>query len=138
MRLVKQTKLGECGPACVATVAGCSLREALDVVGDVSRGVTDYALVDALAEFGVPSQVSLRWPDKSVPAILTVPSLGVPGLLHFIVWDGKRYLDPANSENIYPDAAPVVNGRKLEPQWATAILLWPKLGPDAPIAEGPE
>lgn len=127
MRLVMQRKLGECGPACVAIVTGCSIDEVMWEMGDVSRGVTDERLVKCLMEFGVPAIQSLVWPDYSIPAILTVPSLNHSGLSHFIVWDGETYLDPTNGAKTYPKDSPAVDDEQLLPQWSSLILLWPKV-----------
>lgn len=123
MRLVKQRKFGECGAACAAMVLGWSLDEVLAKIGNTQAGITNARLVEFLISNGVQCIESLAHPGN-VPSILTVPSLNHPGLLHYIVFDGEQYLDPACGEKHYPDDAPVVNGERVPPQWATAILLW--------------
>jgi hypothetical protein len=127
MKLVRQEKLGECGAACLAMVVGSTLDAAREFLGDASRGTVSTDLIDALAKAGVPSIESIKWPSYSIPAILTVPSLNHPGLLHFIVWDGEKYLDPSNEAKRYPDDSPNINGHVLPPSWATVILLWPRV-----------
>jgi hypothetical protein len=124
MKLVKQEKFGQCGPACVATVLGMGLQEVLEDF-DTSEGVHEDQIVEYLADNGVVSMVSSVWPAYSVKAILTVPSLNHPGFLHMIIWDGERYLDPSPGPLVYPDDSPINEntGEKVPPQWATAILL---------------
>ena len=124
-KLVKQEKCGDCGPACLAMVLGCSLAEAREKLGfDVSNGVGASDMIRCLIDNGVPAVDSRVWPSTSVPAIFTVPSLNHPGLLHYIYWDGEQFLDPTHEELRYPWNGPVVNNKTLLPQWDSAILLW--------------
>jgi hypothetical protein len=126
VNLVKQEKFGECGLACIAMVLGCSLEEAREKCGDFdwSNGVNSKSIISLLAQNRIAALESLTWPDASIAGILTVPSLNHAGVLHFIVWDGEKYLDPANGEKVYPDDAPVINGIQVKPQWASVILLF--------------
>lgn len=127
MDLVKQEQVGDCGPACVAMVLGCTLAEAREQLPKHPTGwTTPSDIIECLAQHGVPAIESLVWPNYSVSAILTVPSLNHPGLLHFILWDGEQYLDPTNESKRYPDDVPTVRDQQLPPQWATVILLLPK------------
>ena len=125
--LVMQEKVGDCGPACVAMVLGCSLSRARGILPRDKNGATYSSdIVECLCQNGVPAIESIVWPRCSVPAILTVPSLNHVGLLHFILWDGERYLDTSHEAKRYPHDGPVVSGELQEPQWSTAILVWPK------------
>jgi len=126
MDLIKQTAMGECGPACVATVAGISLAAAKNLIGNTEYGCTDDCVVRVLEGLGLAARVSLDWPDLDVSAILTVPSLNHRGLLHYIVWDAEqqRILDPSHEGLRYPDDGYVLRGDLLFPQWATTILLY--------------
>ena len=123
MNLVRQEKLGECGAACVAMVAGITLGEARSQLPDLPGGVIPQDVITALQRHGVESIESMVRPSPSVPAILSVPALNVAGLLHFIVWDGERYLDPGLGDRLYPVDGAVVRGVLLPPQWVTAILI---------------
>ncbi len=125
MKLVKQTKLGECGPACIAMVAGVSLKRALEVVGDTSSGTTDDKMIEVLAQFHIPALLSLTWPSYDISAIASVPSLNHTGLNHYIVWTGSKWLDPGGPKT-YPNDCPIVANVRLDPQWSGVILLWPK------------
>jgi hypothetical protein len=125
MDLVKMKEVGDCGPACLAMVLGKTLEEVVvDFPLRGEQGLTDDDLMRYLAAHGIPALSSMEWPSR-VPAILTVPSLNHPGLLHYIFWDGKQILDPSNGEKRYPDDTPqmVINAGCAAP-WATAILLW--------------
>lgn len=126
MKLVRQECVGDCGPACVATVLGCSLSAARSLLyAEPGKGITDEQIVTALVDRGVPALASTVWPGYSVSAILSVPSLNHRGLMHYIVWDGEEYLDPTHEGYRYPDDSPVVHGVRLEPQWSTVVLLLP-------------
>jgi len=126
MRLVKQQAYGECGLAAAATVLGVDLETVREGFPDACRdGVSEEALAAYLTVHGVPALPSLVWPSLRIPAILTVPSLNHPGVLHFVVWDGERILDPTHEALRYPDDRPD-HGRapgSVAP-WASAILLW--------------
>lgn len=129
MELVKQEKCGDCGPACVAMVLGCSLNEAKEYLRhEDGQGVTSGQIIGCLAGRGVPAIESLEWPTTKIPAILTVPSLNNPGLLHYIVYDGRQILDPSNEAKHYPDDMPGLGDYDgaLQLPWTTAILLWPR------------
>lgn len=130
IRLVRQQEFGQCGAACLAMIVSESLAE---VAGDVEQfygirlakaGMSSGEIVDFLSRrgFSEPREV-LERPDLR-PAILTVPSLNHLGLLHYIVWDGERYLDPTCGALRYPDDAPVIGGERIV-CWATAII-WKK------------
>ena len=109
-----------------------------DVVADrfpdrATQGVGEQEMVDYLAEMGIASIAALTWPCTAqhgpVPAILTVPSMNHPGLLHFVAWDGEKILDPTHEALRYPDDQPleIKNNGWLVP-WASAILLWQPSG----------
>ncbi len=136
MRLVKQKKKGECGPACLAMVLGIELDEAIVLSEEVAGfrrdcGLNDLEQAAVLESRGLRARRTLDWNWRE-PAILTVPSLNHRGILHFIVWDGERFLDPACSGLTYPDDAPTVDGRERYVSWAGAIVWSP--GPEAPTA----
>ena len=127
MKPVKQEGFGQCGAACLATVLG----DPLDlVVAEVEAkaearladiGMADGEMVEHLRQHGLSNaRIILDW-DGSEPAILTVPSLNYPGLLHYVVWDGAYYLDPSRGAFLYPRDAPVIGGEKMV-CWATAIV----------------
>jgi hypothetical protein len=129
VELVRMKNNGECGPACLATVLGISLDEAIAEVEAISgnpvrtHGSGDDEIIAVLDKHGFKAEHGIDWPfvgEGRVPAIVTVPSLNVRGLLHYIVWDGEVFLDPACGEFYYPDDAPIVRGY---PQvfWASVI-----------------
>jgi len=126
MKLVKQEEFGQCGAACLAMVLGDPLEDVIAEIEDRTwislsvGGMTDCEIVEHLHKHLVNARIILDW-DGQKPAILTVPSLNHRGLLHYIVWDGERYLDPAMGELRYPEDAPVINGKKTV-CWATAIV----------------
>lgn len=129
MKLVKQRAFGECGAAAIAMVLNCDIA---DVVVEINRGlarnglslqtdgIAETEMVEYLRMKGRDARAVLQRPD-SRPAILTVPSLNHRGLLHFIVWDGERYLDPATGPLLYPDDAPIIRDKKTV-CWASAII----------------
>jgi hypothetical protein len=87
-------------------------------------------MVAILNENGYPAVSSTSIPYDNtgliaVPAILTVPSLNIPGLLHYIVWDVStlQYLDPTYGRLKYPDDAPIVDGKQIV-SWTSGILIW--------------
>lgn len=123
MKLVKQRNLGECGAACLAMVLDKDLDEVLaDFLYRPESGITPTRMIEYLAKRGVPALESLTLPSNTVKAILTVASLNHPGLLHYVVWDGEKFLDPGGPLN-YMDNAPIVNDRP-QVYWSSAILLW--------------
>lgn len=128
MKLVKQQKRGECGVACLATILEMPLDDVLQHFPDChDYGLNDDDMIGFLADHGVPALSSTQWPKShcKVPAIVTVPSLNEPGYLHYIVWDGKEYLDPSPGELQYPkDGVP--RSSYLVASWASVILLWPR------------
>ena len=135
---MQQTKVGECGAACLAMVLGESLDYVLGLGDDIAKGINDNRMLEILRGHGHPSIISLEWLGGNWPAILTVPSLNRPGLLHFIVWDGEQFIDPSNGEKRYPGDSPVVNGVQLGPQWASLILFWPRVSGFVPAVSGGE
>lgn len=128
MMLVQQTQKGECGAACLAMVLDLSLEAVLREVRDMHEdeeaylewGLVPEDMIEVLFQHGIVARESVTRPDER-PAILTVPSLNYPGLLHYIVWDGGRYLDPSPGPLRYPDDAPVIRGTR-SVQWASAII----------------
>lgn len=127
MRLVTQRVLGECGPACVAMVAGVSIDDVMRQVPSLEFGMNDTEMVNLLAHFGIPALPSIERPSILIPAILTVPSLNHTGLLHYIVWTGKEgpdILDPTNESKRYPDDMPMAYKAQNVLPWSSAILLW--------------
>ena len=125
MKLVKMREFGQCGAACLATVLGVSLDDALALVAPEYVGTTSKTLLRALRESGYSdaAEICTDAPDPFPPAILTVPSLNHAGLLHFLVWDGEQVLDPTCDEKRWPEDGPVFNGEKMPVQWACAILI---------------
>jgi len=123
--IVHQTKPGECAAACVAMASKKTLDEALSVLGE-ARGVDSNEVIHALSVFGIKATEVLSLFDGDFSAILVVPSLNYSGLLHYIYWDGKQYLDPSPIDRRrYPDASPLppLSGEQLPPQWAAAIVI---------------
>ena len=138
MKLIKQRAKGECGPACLAMVLGIELDQAVveseqaSGVRCTERGCSGVDMIAVLNAHGLrDARESLEW-DTIEPAILTVASLNFPGLLHFIVWDGERFLDSANSGHVYPDNAPSVPGADRYIGWAS-VVVWSPSTP-APLA----
>jgi hypothetical protein len=130
VNLVKMREIGECGPACLATVTGDDLDEIIAWAKSIERSyayltsaLNDDDMVNYLRMHGYPDAHQVTSvPDP--PAILIVPSLNIPGLLHYVVWDNERViLDPSPGPKLWPDDAPVVNGERVGIQWATAIVL---------------
>lgn len=130
MKLVQQRRKGECGPACLAMVLGIELDQAVvEVEKQTGRPCTTYGCSDSdmttvLQAHGLRhARRSLDWfmqGEKPEPAILTVPSLNHAGLLHFVVWDGERYLDPSNEAKRYPEDGPEIAGERTV-SWASLI-----------------
>jgi hypothetical protein len=128
MELVHQRRKGECGLACLAMVAGCTIEESAELFKDLfpeidpgEVGVTDEEMVVVMRRLAMPNvRRSVDRPDWR-SAILTVPSLNHLGLLHYVVWDGERYLDPSPGPLRYPDDGPVIGGQKTV-CWACAII----------------
>jgi hypothetical protein len=131
--LIKMRAVGECGPACLATIVGAELDDVVAWAHARERSysygtaaLNDDDMLEYLHEHGYPDA---RQATSALepPAILTVPSLNVPGLLHFVVWDEERQIvDPSLGPKLWPDDAPVVNGERVGIQWATAIVLGEK------------
>ena len=132
MRLIKQENFGECGLACLAMVLGQSLDEVRSNARAAGRTVEKYGLDSAdmihyLKHFGLTEAREVLERDEQ-PAILTVPSLNHLGFLHFVVWDGERYLDPSSGPLTYPDNGPEHPDGESGPQafWASAIIWGPQ------------
>lgn len=113
MKLVKQTAYGQCGAACLAMVMGDPLdrivTEVTDRIGptNMAKGMMTTDVVDHLHIHGFVGSRVTRWWDGSEPAILVVPSLNHNAILHAIVWDGVKFLDPSEGPLLYPaDADP--------------------------------
>lgn len=127
MRHVKMKNAGECGPACFAMVSGVSLETALS---KIPVGCTDLDLVDALRKSGLCAYRTMEWPAADctgVVAILTVPSLNFPGILHSVVWDGNQILDPSPGPRTYPfEVRNPANQTSLPIQWASLVVVFPK------------
>jgi len=128
MRLVTQRKFGGCGLACVAMVTGASLdaveQAALDLgIVYAQCGIADHELINLLEIFRKRGVTKLLYRTTWEPCILMVPSLNIPGLLHYIVWDGKQYLDPSPGPLRYPDNAPVIEKVRVPPQ-AGYVIVW--------------
>ena len=126
MNLVKMKRVGDCGAACLAMVLGRTLAEVIGTFPErLKKGIGEREMVDYLSANGVPALSSMEWPSLTVPAILTVPSMNHPGLLHYVVWDGEKVLDPSHEEKRYPDDMPKeILDNEWVPPWATVILLW--------------
>lgn len=94
---VQQRGDGDCGIACFSMITGESYdfcREKIFKNFKSNQGLTECAMLGALAyHFGVHVALTNGWVD-SMPGICTVPSLNHPGLLHFVIWTGTDVLDP--------------------------------------------
>jgi predicted double-glycine peptidase len=128
MMLVKQKAMGECAAACLATVIGSTLDEAIaELMKDwpdlhiYRMGVSDEMLIVTMKRLGMPNVRSVTDWDASRPAIVTVPSLNHRGYFHFVVYDGHMYLDPSCEAAVYPRDAPVIDGERTV-CWASAIV----------------
>jgi hypothetical protein len=96
-------------------------------------GVNDDEIVSLLRRhhlrYARSGTVWLDPPGGKEPAILTVPSLNYAGLLHYVVWDGKQYLDPAPEGKLrYPDDGPTIADEKAV-CWASCITWSEQLAP---------
>jgi len=128
MKLVKMREVGDCGPACLATVTGDNLDDIIAWARELERpdswgtsALNDPAMLEYLRTHGYPDAQQVT-NNPNPPAILVVPSLNIPGLLHYVVWSDERtVLDPSLGPRLWPGDAPVVNGKQVNVQWATAI-----------------
>lgn len=124
MRLIKQRKFGECGIACLAMITGCDYDEIIREIwidrnpGKIPQddieliGVTNSEMVSYLESHSFIAKETTDM-NELPPAIITVASLNFPGLLHYIIWTGDGYLDPAEGPKMWPDDAPIVNGKQI-------------------------
>jgi len=128
VNLIKMRAIGDCGPACLAMITGVELDDVIAWARARERtyaygtaALNDDDLLDYLHEHGYPDARQVT-SSPEPPAILIVPSLNVPGLLHYVVWaDERTILDPSLGPKLWPDDAPEVNGERVGVQWATAI-----------------
>ncbi len=137
MNLVKQREFGECGIACLAMVTGLdydTVKEIIDDPAVATYGIRTEQMLVALHQAGFtnPHEIFGVPADEARAAILTVPSLNHPGMLHFIVWDGSNYFDPSAGAKEYPQDAYLVDGH---PQvMAACSIAWT----DEPLTPGAE
>jgi len=111
-KMVKQRGNGDCGIACLAMVLGKPYEEIKTYIDDTSEGTDSIFVKDVLTHYGKKNVREELHYKFGKPAILTVPSLNHPGLLHYIVCDGeKKWLDPSIEKRVYPNDGPIVNGR---------------------------
>lgn len=100
VKRVIQKTAEDCGAACVAMLAGVSLKKAYNAVyAEVSGGLTyTRHLRDALRRLGRRPASRLRplgtrrYQDIKGCALLKVNPRG--NEWHWVVWDGKRIIDP--------------------------------------------
>jgi hypothetical protein len=94
-RQVQQRGDGDCGVACFAMFTGESYERCRELLRfKANAGTSEAQMIGALAyHFDVRVSRTDGWAD-AVPGILTVPSLNMPGRLHFVVWTGSEVLDP--------------------------------------------
>jgi hypothetical protein len=128
MELVKQKGFGECAVACISMVTGKDYNLVLDGIATLYKikphleGINCLQVVGYLQKYSEFKTVrEVIYPYYASSAILSVPSLNHVGLLHFIVWDDKRYLDPSLGPKFWPDDAPIINGKRII-SIATAIV----------------
>lgn len=94
MKLVRQPfASSQCGQACLATICGITLEEALMIFR--SKGATrTKQLIQALSQMGITCGDKLKrgFPPKGESAILkfTHPS----GRSHWVIWYKRKYYDP--------------------------------------------
>lgn len=113
MRKVMQGHKRGCGVACVAMVVGLSYWQTfhefpLDVQDRISRdikGTTTGDLRKVLAAFGhkIPAR---RTPTKKWPKEPCIAAVDVKrnGNWHWVIWTGRRILDPARSFHTTEDS----------------------------------
>lgn len=103
MKLVRQKKDSDCGPACLAMLAGIPLVEATRAIfGDAPRKkyyTEKDQLRAALTHYGVITLRNLRRcsdPTKLTRDALLKTNMRKDGYYHWAVWDAKRQklLDP--------------------------------------------
>ncbi len=107
LKLVRQPKgTNQCGQACIATLAGITLEEAIDLVG--TKGLTrTKQLRDALQSLGFYAGMGLR--IGSPDGLAIVKFLSPDGRSHWVVWDGKYY-DP--QAGVFPKVPRYLEGSK--------------------------
>ena len=112
---VLQKEFGHCGLACLAMITGANYETLLNLpelsYDLTTEGMSDKVMQSILDKFKITNTLVYAGIDLHVPkwgrAILSVPSLGTRGLIHYIVYDIEQgYLDPSsvnegynNSEN---------------------------------------
>jgi hypothetical protein len=95
MKLVRQPPGSNlCGQACLATLLGISLDEAVTLVG-VEGGTRTKHLKRALSAMGVPhaSRRTLGAPERDDTALLFFWSAD-RSAAHWVLWHGRKYYDP--------------------------------------------
>ncbi len=99
MEIVRQPpKSNQCGQACIAMLAGVTLERAVEVVGTSGKTRT-RDIVPALATFGFftePKRTTHRsreWND--LPSALLILHVTNGHSRHWIIYDGRKFYDPA-------------------------------------------
>ena len=97
MRFIRQPNDRACGQTCVAMIAGCSVDDVCDVIGGAKTWPKD--LRKALVRFGFHMEMrsKVRLPDypKGKALFFGQTVTGHRLLGHWMVWTGKRFLDPS-------------------------------------------
>lgn len=100
IRLVPQRHTTDCGVACVAMIAGVSYQQAFNAIGfsEVHKQfyTTHTCLTIALRKLGahVRWKKFRSWHDIPGPAIVAVNHRRKCRKFHWVLYDGKRIIDP--------------------------------------------
>lgn len=104
IRLVPQRYSTDCGVACVAMIAGVSYQEAFDAIGFTAERkqfyTTHTCVTNALRRLGisVKRRKFRSWQEISGPAIVPVNHRSSGQFFHWVVFDGRRILDPKQTK----------------------------------------
>lgn len=93
MKLVRQPKNSNlCGQACVATLAGISLRDSIDIFRTKGR-TTTKKVRQALRQMGIGSSPRLKRGFPKCPTAI-LKFVHPDGNAHWVVWHQNKYYDP--------------------------------------------
>lgn len=95
MELVRQKpQTNQCGQACLATIAGVTLEEAIAAVGKTGLTRTRDILYGA-SRLGLKGAARMKRLGENWPEGTAMMRVVNGRRSHWIVWDGRKILDPA-------------------------------------------